>query len=175
MKNKLIAFRVDPGTYRQIQAEAKHRGLSVSSYVRLMATAPLVEDGPPDARPLNQALKTLIAEGHDVRPGDVPAQVEHFKRSIEAVITAHGVVTDAVRWLVNVGQTIDDLDPDGVLPRDSFRRAAEAVMTVHGQIEAAARQLVDIGKTLDLTTMPQRSGPDASARHEGDPDTPDVD
>jgi hypothetical protein len=175
MKTKNIVFRVDPATYRQLKAEATRRGLSVSAYVRLMATAPLMEAGPPDARPLNQELKTLIAEAHDVRPGDTRAQVQHFLRTVEAVMAAHSVMTDTVRWLVNVGQTIDDLDPDGVLPRDSFIRAAKAMMTVQGQIEAAARQLVAIGKTLDLTPRQQRSGPDASARHEGGHDTPDAD
>jgi len=174
MKSKLIAFRVDPGTYRQIQAEAASRGLSVSSYVRLMATAPLMEAGPPDGRPLNQELKNLIAEGHDLRPGDVLARVKHLKRSMDAVMAAQSVLNDAARWLVNSGNTLNDLDPDAMLPRDSFMRAAEAIITAQGQIDAAARQLIDIGKTIDLPTKPNRRGSDASPGHAGGADTPDA-
>jgi len=174
MKTKNIVFRVDPGTYRQIQAEAKRRGLSVSAYVRLMATAPLVEAGPPDGRPLNQELKNLIAEGHDLRPGDVLAQVKHFTRSMDAVMAAQSVINDAARWLVNVGNLRQDLDPDARLPVDSFRRAAEAVMTVQGQIDEAARQLIAIGKTIDRPTKPHGREPDASPRHEGRDDPTDA-
>jgi hypothetical protein len=170
MKTKNIVFRVDPGTYRQIEAEAKRRGLTVSSYVRLMATAPLVGAGPPDARPLNQELKDLIAEAHDVRPGDARARLETLKRSIEAVMAAHSVIADTVRWLVNIGQTIDDLDLDP----SAWRRAAEAVMRVHDQIEAAARQLVTIAKAIDLPARPERSEPDASTGHAGGADPPDA-
>jgi hypothetical protein len=174
MKTKNIVFRVDPGTYRQLQAEAKRRGLTVSAYVRLMATAPLVEAGPPDARPLNQEIKNLIAEGHDLPPGDTLAQVKHFVRSMDAVMAADSVINDSVRWLVNVGQTLTDLDPDALLPQDSFLRAAEAVMTVQGQIEAAARQLIAIGKTIDQPTKPNRRESHARQGHEGRDDSPDA-
>jgi hypothetical protein len=175
MKTRNIVFRVDPGTYRQIHAEATRRGLSVSSYVRLMATAPLVGAGPPDARPLNQELKTLIAEAHDVRPGDVRAQVEHFKRSVEAVMAAQGVITDTVRWLVNIGMVVDDLDLTTREQLDTFRRAVEAVMTVQGQIDEAARQLVAIGKIIDLPTRQKGARPDASPGDAGGAGTPDAD
>jgi hypothetical protein len=176
MKTKNVVFRVDPGTYRQIEAEAQRRGLSVSSYVRLMATAPFVEAGPPDARPLNQEIKQLIAEVPDVRPGDLRTQLDHFLRSVEAVMAAQSVINDTARWLVNIGNAVDD-DPDRdlIMMRTAghFRRAVETVMTVQGQIDAAARQLVTIGNALDLTTRQQRSTPHVSAeRHEGDLDTP---
>jgi hypothetical protein len=174
MKTKNIVFRVDPGTYRQLKAEATRRGLSVSSYVRLMATAPLVGAGPPDARPLNQELKNLIAEAHDIRPGEVRSSVDHLKRSVEAVMAAQGVITDAVRWLVNLGNAVDDLDLATREQLDTFIRAGEAVMTVRGQIDEAARQLVTIGKTIDLPTRQQRSGPDASPGHAGGDDPPDA-
>lgn len=175
-KSKNVVFRVDPGTYRQIEAEAHRRGLSVSSYVRLMATAPFVEAGPPDARPLNQEIKQLIAEGPDVRQGDLRTQLEHFLRAVEAVMAAQSVIHDTTRWLVNLGHAVDD-DPDRDLimmrTADSFRRAVETVMTVQGQIDAAARQLVTIGNALDLTTRQQRSTRHASSgQHEGGPDTP---
>jgi len=168
MKSKNVVFRVDPGTYRQIEAEAKRRGLSVSSYVRLQATAPLVDAGPPDGRPLNQELKNLIAEAHDLRPGETLAQVQHFKRSVEAVMAAQSMITDAIRWLVNLGQTIDDLDLTTVERVETFRRAGEAVMATQGVIDEAARQLIAIGQTIDLPTRQHRRTPDARASDEGD-------
>jgi hypothetical protein len=135
----------------------------------------LVEAGPPDGRPLNQELKNLSAEAHDIRPGDTLAQVQHFKRSVEAVMAAQSVIADAVRWLVNLGNTIDDLDLTTVARVETFRRACEAVMATQGVIDEAARQLIAIGKTIDLPTRQHRSAPDASSgRHEGGPDTPDA-
>jgi hypothetical protein len=107
MKSKSIVFRVDPGTYRQIHAEATRRGLSVSGYARLMCTAPFVEAGPPDMRALALGMKDLIAESQEITPAEARTQLQHFKQAVEAVISVQGKINDAARWLVNIGNTLD--------------------------------------------------------------------
>lgn len=168
MKSKNIVFRVDVGTHRQIEAEAQRRGLSVSAYARLMCTLPFTEAGPPDERPLNQEIKDLIAEAHDVHEADALTQLTHFKRSVEAVIASQSVIDDTARWLVNISQAFDWT----TMQSTSFRQAVEAVIAVQGKLDEAARGLVNIGNTLDLTTRQKRSEPDVNAGHEGNPDSP---
>jgi hypothetical protein len=109
IKSKNVVFRVDPGTYRQIEAEAQRRGLSVSAYARLMTTLPFVEAGPPAMRPLDPEIKEAIATIEASPELPLLERLQALKPAIETVMAAQSSLDAAARWLVNVTNGLIDL------------------------------------------------------------------
>jgi predicted transcriptional regulator len=106
MKTHKISFRADDALYQGLKAVAERRGLSLSDYLRLMASLELV-DRIPDPQPsldLDLELKDVVAAMASYAERPPRHRLTTLQRAIEAILAAQDRLDAAARWLVTVAE-----------------------------------------------------------------------
>ena len=97
MTDKFMGFRAKPPLYDGIKAMADQRGMSLSDYLRMMASLELINLRPEAFQPIEQELKDRLADLQEFAELDRERQVGLLHRNIEALTKAKRAMDEAFR------------------------------------------------------------------------------
>jgi antitoxin component of RelBE/YafQ-DinJ toxin-antitoxin module len=107
MKVHKITFRADGPLFNGIKAMAEKRGMTMSDYVRMMASLELMELRPEAFKPLQQDMKELLADMQEFSELEPGRQVDVLRRNVEAITNAKRITDEAFRGVYALLSALD--------------------------------------------------------------------
>jgi hypothetical protein len=98
MKHHKMSFRADDPLFHGIKAMAEKRGMSISDYLRMMASLELLNQPPLVPQPVLMELKETLAGMDEYASRDPAEQVALLRRGLEAIETAEKANQEARKW-----------------------------------------------------------------------------
>jgi negative regulator of replication initiation len=89
MKQHKMSFRADDPLFQGIKSMAEKRGMSISDYLRMMASLELLSQPALPPPGFLQDLKSMVAEMDEYATRDPAEQVALLQRSIDAIAKGH--------------------------------------------------------------------------------------